>query len=141
MRKAVAGLAILACWAVSLLVPAVDTATSSGANAPTGWDIAMIGWLGPLTGQFGWFANLLLIPAIGLAAGQYGRAPRARLIIGSVMLILALNSALWVDIPLDSGRDEITSYRIGYWLWMAAISSCGLWLVGSGHRQAARRAE
>jgi hypothetical protein len=93
VAKAFGGLAILACWIASLLLPTIDTQTSSGMVTDTGWTIAVVGWLGPLIGQFGWFANLILIPALGLAAGQFGRAPRAKPAVGVILLVLVLNSA------------------------------------------------
>jgi len=134
-RKAIAGLSILACWGASLALPAIESETFGGTNITTGWTILLIGWLGPLMGHFGWFANAMLIPALAIAAGQYGKAPRLKLVLGVIMLLLALNSAFWSYAPDDAGAHEIVSYLAGYWLWMASISATGLWLLIDAIRQ------
>ncbi len=45
-----------------------DTIGQNGIHTWTGTDILMMGWMGPLMGQFGWFANLILPCALIYAA-------------------------------------------------------------------------
>lgn len=127
----------IACWAASLYLPTVET-VRLGAIAETevyrGWDIVLVGIWGSLMAQFGWFANLLFIPGLVLAAGSNGKAPLVKLIIGVLLLALVVNSAFWSSIPNYGDPEKIIGYREGYWLWMAVMTILGLWLVVYGIR-------
>jgi hypothetical protein len=68
VRYTLAGLAAIL-WIASFFLPAVDV----GGHWQWGWEIGVSGWAGPLSAQFGWYANVIMIPALGALA--LGEAP------------------------------------------------------------------
>jgi hypothetical protein len=71
--------------------------------------------MGPLTLQFGWFANPLILGMIFyLLAGR-----RVNFAVAIVCLCLALDSFLLEDIPKDVGSDHVCERDIGFYLWIA----------------------
>ena len=116
-------------WIASFFLPAVET----GQGWHIGWQIAVAGWAGPLAMQFGWYANLLIIPALGMLAlgeprGDFDSIAK----LGLALFLLWANTLFWADIPLDNGRHEILARGAGYYAWMAAmlIAWLGLFVLG-----------
>ena len=109
----------LACFALSLGMPAFY-ATNGPAS---GMYFFTWGWLGPLIGQFGWFANLLLLVSHLLSVrGAFGKAAVCALF----ATLLALTSLSMR--ALYGGSDA--SYPIvrsadGFYLWILShVSAC-----------------
>ena len=79
----------------------------------------MIGWLGLFMFQFGWLANLLIIPAIVLLLLRKPGRLLPRLIGGGLALLL-LNALFWREMHYDNGSRPIETYHLGYYLWFLA---------------------
>jgi hypothetical protein len=138
LRAAVSAV-IAGIWVASLALPVVDTQTSDGVDTPYGIDILKIGWMGIVVYQFGWFANVLLVPGLALATWWRGRAPKVHRVIATILLALAVNAAFWTNIPAGNGENEIISYRSGYWFWMVSVTAGAVWLVTSTLTRSAHR--
>ena len=139
MARAISALAILAGWVASLLLPVADSQHFDYVDRIDGWSMLKIGWLGPLILQFGWLANLIIIPALGVAAGQYGEAPRTRLALGIVLALLVINSLFWSQVPDDAGQHKIVAYHSGYWVWICSMAAAATWLIAEPILRRAQR--
>lgn len=105
-------------WLASFFLPAVRT----GQGWQMGWQIAVIGWCGPLAGQFGWYANAIMIPSLGmLALGESPSDFDKMSKLAAVMFLFWINTLFWTEIPLDSGRQVILARGAGYYAWMASL--------------------
>jgi hypothetical protein len=105
-------------WLASFFLPA----TWNGREWMIGYQIAAIGYYGPIIGQFGWYANLFIVPALGVLALGDPREDRAA--ISRLCLALSLlwfNTLFFTHLEFDSGRQNILAYGVGYYAWMAAV--------------------
>lgn len=119
--------AIVALWAASLLLPAAWSHDQTGQwnhyDGPIyGWEILVAGWAAVFEGQFGWFANPLLIPALLLP----GRAPSERRRRVSIYVLVALALCLAGGLMfrtnnISFGPEWNTPYGAGRILWLVAI--------------------
>ena len=119
--------AIVALWIASLLFPAAwshdDTGQWNHYDGPIyGWEILMFGWAAMFEGQFGWFANPLLIPALLLP----GPAPSERRRGASIGVLFALALCLAGGLTfrinnISFGPEWNTPYGAGRILWLVAI--------------------
>lgn len=101
------------CWVSSLWFPAFYTDT----NALMGYWVLISGWLGIITFQFGWFANLLIFLAV---LWMYKYPIRATLVAAAAVLI-ATQSFWFMVMP---GKDEninIIGQGLGFWLWYSSL--------------------
>ena len=130
-RRRLVALSWLAAWAASLPLPAAHV----GNRVTYGFDVLMLGWLGPLMLHFGWFANLLL--PLAMAAFLFGAAPSRSgpQIVGWLILLCGLNSLVWVDLYSDGSTKPIELHGSGYYLWMLATIGGGAWLIALGRSQ------
>jgi hypothetical protein len=84
------------------------------------WALLVMGWLGPLAGNFSWLAN----PAF-LAAVSWRRSkPNASLVSAVLALLLALAFLLYRRVLHDEGGSTtpITAYGYGYLLWVLSFA-------------------
>ena len=103
-----------------------------------GYHIAAIGWAGPLIGQFGWYANLVMIPALGvLALGDPREDFDAISKLGLVLFLLWVNTLFWSELRYDARHYEIMARGPGFYSWMAALLATwlGLFIIGRRGRQ------
>ncbi len=109
----------LALWLGSLALPVAIMGRHID-DIYRGWSILMIGWMGAFVLQFGWFANLAFLLAVGMLAFS-----RKRTLWASVLtfpLVAATVDALfWHEIDGDNGPAQIQSFGVGYYLWFAAM--------------------
>ena len=104
-------------WLTSLALPAFVSFSSK--ETLFGWNVLLMGWLGPLALNFAWFANIFLFLAIGnliekdkSATGKAGWA-----------VILSLNTFTFEFIPnAVNGGNPIYGFGIGSALWLTAIA-------------------
>ena len=90
-----------ALWIASFFLPAVRTRQ----EWLMGYHIAAFGWLGPLIGQFGWYANFVMMPALAvLALGDRRNDSRAFSWLGLVLFLMWVNTLFWTELEFDSGR-------------------------------------
>jgi hypothetical protein len=125
-------LAAAALWIASFFLPAVRT----GQGWQMGYQIAAIGWAGPLAGQFGSYANLVVIPALGvLALGDpredFGEISK----LGLVLFLLWVNTLFWSELRYDARHWEILARGPGFYSWMVALLAAWLGLFILGRRR------
>jgi len=113
-----------AVFAVACALPALTFQTTSGVEQTWfGGMIFFIGWMGALVGQFGWFANLLLLGS-WISAGFRWR-PGAFLFAAGALLLAAQSFALFGKaIPADEGgfnKLTLTHLMPGFYVWVASI--------------------
>jgi hypothetical protein len=114
-RFSVAG-AILALYAVSVLM---NVFVLRGAEAISGGELLLIGWVGIFAGAIGWYANLLFVPGLILFAfGNY----RVSRWIALAALVIALPSLLIREWPSGSGPAQpIASFGPGIYAWIGSM--------------------
>jgi hypothetical protein len=106
------GVIALLIWAASLALP-VETDCDS--LPIKGYVVLETGWLGPLGGQFGWYANLFMLWTIGQML--FDRPPGGiPTIIG---LGLALSALTWERLPSDAGYSTLCQRHVGFYTWIA----------------------
>ncbi len=120
------GYATALLYLLSLLLPA-----AGWGNEPPGpgWGMLVIGWLGFLNGQFGWFANLGFLMSWALVRGR--RPPNGALLVFVLILIVlpALQTFAWHEVQTDTGTFP-AHVGPGYVLWLAALFIQAGWLIG-----------
>ena len=129
--RRIIGIVVFGAWLASLALP-IETECGSSYIIP-GYLVGLIGWLGPLDGQFGWYANLFMLWQVGrLLLGRHAG------IIGSLIaLVLALNAFLWKTIPMDVGRSTMCERQPGFYVWIAcavlvaAVAVCDRLIFGN----------
>ncbi|WP_454714543.1 hypothetical protein [Caulobacter segnis] len=122
-RRLVA-LLLLILWLCSLLLPVVVRPGAPG----MGWVILLVGWLGALVGQFGWFANLGFLASFGLSLGK--RDPSGLDLTASVLtLAAAIDALFWRRLYGDNGSVPIEAFGAGYYVWFVAIVGMAGWVI------------
>lgn len=122
-RRLVAFLA-LALWSASLMLPVAQ----HGNDRWMGWLVLILGPLGVLTGQFGWFANLGFLASFGLSLGA--RPPTWLDLTAAVLTLAAAVDALfWRKLYYDSGSVPIQAFGPGYYLWLTSIVVMAGWMI------------
>jgi len=118
-RRRLFVVAALACWLACLFLPPLllDKRDSSG------WGLAYLltGWMGPLAGHFEWFANPLLLAA---AVALWRAHVRTAFVMALLACLLVLLLPIRGTIVADEGGSAVSilSFRLGFWLWLAAPS-------------------
>lgn len=108
-----------AVWMGSLALPVAELE----GNPPEqvwGFYVLMSGWLGPLTGQFGWFANITFLVTIGRRFASV-TGGRFDVVLALVSLACAGNALLWRAMYDDVGSTPIISFSAGFYAWQVAI--------------------
>ncbi|WP_162596683.1 hypothetical protein [Thiofilum flexile] len=101
------------CWVSSLWFPAFYTDT----NTLMGYWVLISGWLGIITFQFGWFANLLIFLAV---LWMYKYPIRATLVAAAAVLVAT--QAFWfVVMPGENENTNIIGQGLGFWLWYGSL--------------------
>ena len=114
--------AIVAAWAVSLLLPAIAAA---GGPRLSGLDLLLQGWQGTSRGVYAWLANPLFAAAVAAKAAGFERTAFG--CAGSAVL-LGLTSFVAEDILRERmpSVPELT-FLVGFWLWGAALLALFVW--------------
>lgn len=127
MRGRVVVLTItLIIFAISCALPALEFNDPDDA-VYYGFRILIVGWLGALIGQFGWFANIfLLVPIFLLLFRRWVAAFFGAL----VTLAIALHSLMLFhqEVPADEANTrhiELQHLRIGFYVWLASMVCLG----------------
>lgn len=131
LRYWLAGTAALL-WFASFFLPAVRFGQD---DWEPGWGVAVMGWAGPLQLQFGWYGNLVMIPALGRLAFGEPRLDSNAWKLGLVLFLFWFNALFWTQVPADPGPAIIAARGSGYYAWMASLLIIWLGLfVLSRHR-------
>jgi hypothetical protein len=128
------GLAFIATllWMSSFFLPAVRFSLD---DWELGSAVAVMGWAGPFQLQFGWYGNLVMIPALGRLAFGELRLDSDAWKLGLVLFLLWVNALFWTQVPSDPGPAIIAARGSGYYAWMASLLIVWLGLfVLSRHR-------
>jgi hypothetical protein len=110
----IAGIVILALWALSLALP-VFTTCRPGYDHVGGWFLLGFGWMGLMLLQPAWLANWLIVIIAAILLAER----RAPIWLGVLMAAIAGGAwffTAWYD---DTGNVPICHYHAGYWLWLA----------------------
>lgn len=107
--------AIIALFGLSLYLPAVSVGHGYDCSKPewaSGFVFFVIGPLGVLDLQFGWFANFFLLLAML-------KASRVSAVIA--FCLIALTASTLNTLPQDGGygNDNVCGFGLGYFLWLA----------------------
>ena len=122
-----AGLFALALWFASLTQPVIWPCGGTdffGRYPPyKGFEIMVTGWMGPLEGQVGWFANPLMIIVIGglLLESRVGIWPAL------ISLGLAASSFWWTSLSTEHEPRKLCEHGPGFYLWIA----CAVFLAAT----------
>jgi hypothetical protein len=111
---------LLAC-----VLPAM-TVFNTGRSARSqmfGLQLLLTGWLGPLVGQFAWYANPFHVLALVLLGR---RRFRPALWVGLFVCGLGLTSLHWPDDTVYANEAGVTFYNlirphVGFYCWMASL--------------------
>jgi uncharacterized membrane protein len=107
-------------WIASLFFIAITTYNPE--HNLTGLDILLSGWLGPLSLNFAWYANITYAFSLFLLlANKPPIKPPIKLSI--ISAVLAFNAITFHKLPLNEGGGAaaIYGYGIGFVLWVLAI--------------------
>ncbi|MCC2976509.1 hypothetical protein LK533_07455 [Sphingomonas sp. PL-96] len=128
-----AAVVLLALWAVSLWLPVI--AGPDPAKHFPGWSILILGVLGFTVGKFGWFANLIIVPAwlwiLVRPASQAGRQHSMRRGVAAMLTLLGVDALFWRDMYGDNGAIPIEAFGAGYYLWLISVfgTAALLWVA------------
>jgi hypothetical protein len=117
----------LACASPTLIFLRNDTTEETWA----GYMVLFLGWMGPLVGQFAWYANPLLL--LGMITFVF-RKWIATLVFIVLTLLMAANTFLlfFQEVPADeAGVNMLTlqNLHLGFYLWIASILTIGIGAV------------
>lgn len=126
LKKAHIGLILLGLWALSLIMP---VARAEDGGTTDGWTLFMIGWLGPLILEFGWFANpifllVMIVVSIGPGFTRIGNC-----VLALLLLSFTADALFWDSVPSDAGDYPIVERYVGYYAWLMSMGGTGLWLL------------
>jgi hypothetical protein len=99
------------------LLPGISYADGGGAQ---GYILLLIGWMGPATGHFAWFANPLIVAAQYYAKRRKNQNRANMCGIGAVGcgLSILLNDTILLD---EAGSTTSFMLDAGYYVWMTSI--------------------
>ena len=127
MRAIPLGLSFIL-FVAGCISPAIIFVGSRGESVMDGFSALVIGWMGPLYGQFAWYANpLLFFAALALLL----RFWKTSIVLIVLTLLLAMNTfqLSTQEIPVDealTATEHMQSVAIGFYLWITSISIIGL---------------
>lgn len=72
--------------------------------------------------QFGWYANVLMIPGLRmLAFGEPRGGVDAMFVHGLLLFLLWVDALFWFYVPGDPGPISVSARGAGYYAWMASV--------------------
>ncbi len=113
----------LGLWGLSLTLPVAQS--ERGYSDIRGWFMLLLGWLGPLAGQFAWFGNFTFLALTGLALLR-ARRRRSALLLTGATLAFAFNGLFWRDMYDDAGEARILLFAAGFYVWQIALIGASL---------------
>ncbi len=104
-----------------------------------GFRIVIVGWLGALIGQFGWFANLFLLVGIFLLLFRRWIATFVSTVLG---LAIALQTLMLFSQPVPADEAgirhvELQHIKIGFYFWLASLLCLGVGVLILRNRERA----
>lgn len=118
--RRIAGAVGLALWLASL-TQTVTRACGEGGEVYSGHTVLLLGPLGPLEMQFGWFANPLLLWTAGSLLFDR-RTSLLTALAAFFGLVLALSSFTWTQQFFDNGAVDLCGRGAGFYLWIGCAA-------------------
>lgn len=117
----------LALWLGALALPVAITGSNPG-DQLSGWMVLIIGWLGVMVLQVGWFANLAFLASLPVLASsrKFGWLSKALTL---VLILTTIDALFWREMYYDNGSEPIRTFGSGYYLWFAAMVGASVSLV------------
>lgn len=114
--------ASLAVYALACALPAA-TLVGDTNQVERGYELALLGWLAILIGQFGWFANLFWATSLVL---ELLRLHLAACITAALGFLIALQTLtiFGVSIPMDEGgvnHSRVQQLDAGFYIWLLSM--------------------
>jgi hypothetical protein len=124
------GMIALALLAAALFLPALETQNDLRfpGEWAAGFNFAAIGFLGPLEGEFGWYANPILVFLIA-------RLLKNRIthwLLGALAVFLIVSTRLFFGEGCADSCEDVVGFGPGYYLWL--VSAVLLTLVALADR-------
>lgn len=116
-------------FALSLMRPVAQVQYMHGLDVIDGWGLLVMGWLGAIMLQFGWWANPCFALALFLLLRGRRVGPRTAMIVAVALTLLLADALRWRNAPNDASDGPIVAYLSGYWLWCAAMAAAIVALV------------
>ena len=118
-------LVALSLWVLSMFLPVITFDNGGIDTMLDGAHFLENGWAGPIMLQFGWYANLLMLPA-AYAASRNTIKPRTRhFILAAALIALWGNTLFLSSIAGYTGDAPIVRWHAGYFSWMVATGTMG----------------
>lgn len=102
-----------------------------------GYHALMVGWLGVLLIQFGWFANILFFILLPAMTFWQRPVPWLSRLLAILLALCTVDAVVWKNIPTDASDGPITEYGTGYYLWMLCMAATVVWTFVRTVRRAA----
>ncbi len=109
----------LALWALTLLLPVANFESRGYAGMP-GWAVLLIGGLGPMVWQFGWYANIGLL-LMSASPFTFRSTRLTDLALAMATLACAADAFFWRAMYDDMGETPISSFSVGFYAWQIVI--------------------
>lgn len=108
---------LLGLLGLSLPLPVATIENSPQDEVYYGYMMLLTGPLGILMGKLAWFANvILLIVAVRLAGGK-----PMPWVAPLLLVAFAVDALFWTRIAYDDGWHDVSSYHVGYYVWLATV--------------------
>ena len=92
-----------------------------GGEVLTGWYVLGEGWRASTAGIWAWYANPLLVGAVGLMLLRWSRVAG---VVAGTALVLGLTSFATPDLVARAGFPSPSlSFAAGFYLWLASLLS------------------
>lgn len=86
-----------------------------------GYDVLAVGWLGIFSGDYAWYANLLVLVAFVLAL--MARAPRAAAVLSGGSVLLGLDAFRFTGMPSHNVPGQpLDHLGSGYYVWEVSLA-------------------
>ena len=122
---------ILVLYLVALFLPAFDLDIR---QPVMGYEVLTSGWLGVLSLDFAWYANIALLLFLASLLTKRPYAPTAAAFIGLALAVSMFKASHWGWGQDDYDGAEITSFGTGAYLWLGVMVVTYLWCLSYNHR-------
>ncbi len=119
----IAAIVLLGVWMLS--VASSDALLGCRGDTIPGWELLLLGWIGPVASQFGWYANVIFLIALPTFVFKR-RSGGWSVAVGLLATGLALSSLGLEVLPNDAGGTSICGFGTGFYLWLGAIAGLAL---------------